>query len=57
MSNEKQPLMMRHTTITTIYDLGYGSYGVGGAGLPGGKAGPGSKPGYPFGTGKYFKKL
>lgn len=30
---------------------GYGGFGGGGAGLPGGKVGPGSKPGYPVGTG------
>lgn len=30
---------------------GYGGFGAGGAGLPGGKAGPGSIPGYPIGTG------
>lgn len=30
---------------------GYGGFGNGGAGLPGGKGGPGSRPGYPVGTG------
>ncbi|KAM8853333.1 elastin [Synchiropus picturatus] len=31
--------------------FGFGGFGHGGAGLPGGKGGPGSKPGYPVGTG------
>lgn len=39
------------------YNLtGYGGFGNGGAGLPGGQAGAGSKPGYPVGTGVCFYK-
>lgn len=34
----------------TCYASGYGGFGTG-AGLPGGKGGAGSKPGYPTGTG------
>lgn len=33
---------------------GYGGFGNGGAGLPGGQGGPGSRPGYPLGTGVCF---
>lgn len=33
-----------------------GGYGAGGAGLPGGFGGTGSKLGYPYGAGKCFKK-
>lgn len=33
---------------------GYGGFGNGGAGLPGGHSGPGSRPGYPVGTGVCF---
>jgi len=36
--------------ILTWCTKGYGGFG-GGGGLPGGKAGAGSKPGYPTGTG------
>lgn len=33
---------------------GYGGFGTGGVGLPGGQVGPGSRPGYPVGTGVCF---
>lgn len=33
---------------------GYGGFGAGGPGLPGGQGGPGTKPGYPIGTGVCF---
>lgn len=35
------------------YVSGYGGFGNYGAGLPGGQGGPGSKPGYPIGTGLF----
>lgn len=34
-----------------MFVSGYGGFGTGGAGLPGGIGGSGSKPGYPVGTG------
>lgn len=34
-----------------MFVSGYGGFGTGGAGLPGGIGGSGSRPGYPVGTG------